>query len=1162
VSVPRLRLRAVRIAAVTVAALLGFVAICALLVPLLFRGPRLVWAVHRFMPPTQGEIRLGGGHLGVGSLFALALGRPITVVLDDLTIRDPEGTEVFWAARLRAAVVLQRHPLQVVIHDLRPGQSRWRLASMRTRPAIGFVAAFFLPGRRVPPAPRPTTAPPPAVPAAPRPPAAAAPLVQVRIASAHLDGLDATFDFPEWALELKDIRASGSFWASLPPPPGAPPIGFEVRDIDARAGGGLRILRGVFANRVPFDRARLDWIGTPNHSPADLLLLVAGAATGRSRLSGRALFAGLFAMRGMTVRRGMDIDADWGQAGDALSAAAAARGLRGLRLAGEGARLRTTLRGSYRDVRARFEAAGFDVAYGAARLLDLGLELTLAGPPLQLVLDRLAFRAPGGGRLETRGQLVQAGDARLRVRIDQLATTQLLPPYLRPLLGGTADGWLAARGDLARGSFVLEGMDLGLRRERRGPLPHAIQLTTGRAPAQPADDRLVGRIEGLRYQGGVLGVRRLDAAAFGARLSGSSTLALAGNAPGKAPRLDASWTVSQVDLRRALPGRGLSGAISLAMRARGPLDDLVAQARFPAGARVTIFDQPYGLPQALSAQIQGDLLLVPRFSLQPPGGGRITVGGRVIFDKEIALDLQVDHHRLDRLPLAARALPGMAGTLSGNLRLRSQPQLTVLDGRVEVDASQLSLAALVPSLPGLGRAEAHLAGRFDLQQSPQRPLALQAELDSLALAYGCAGPGGQGCTRLESVAPVKLRAAAGPTRRVELLQARLRSEGSDFSISGKLDGAELQAQLAGRLSVALLEPLYRRWPVALSGSVHADLQARGSAAAPRIQGTLRLAEPLAVRGRARKLELQLSEGTFTVDEGALGAAGLRVVGHGLALRIDGEVKAGPRPDRLDPLRLRIDGQVSLPELSRSFPELVDQASGTLQVAARLGGTLDEPRLEGQLDFGTLAARVHAAPDHAVKVVVQPGRVEARANRITIAGLTADLSPGGHLVIGPADRPARIDLAKLVPFVLGEIQLPLRGERLNLNLPWLTLQQGTLDVLLAGDATTGPLRLTGKVELGAGRYRPTKQPKPGAIASSRVARRLPRSMQPAMLPVLLDLQVVSNGERFTIDPGWLPDLHMGFDVKVGGTAIRPQVRWEAAPRGLYSRLMFFLYRLFS
>jgi hypothetical protein len=1165
VDVPRLRFRrGLRFAAVAVGWLLGLLALCALLLPLAFRGPRLVWLVEKFLPPLEGELRLGGGELGIGSVFALAVGLPARICLRDLTVRDPEGVEVFWAAELRASVALQRRPLRVVIDDLRPGVSRWRLASMRSRSTVGFVAAFYPRGRLRSMRPRPP--PPPPQPGTPPPltpqQAAAPPALQVVIASAHLDGTSATFDFPAWGLELKDIRAAGSFWASLPAR-GKPPIGFEVRGIDARAGGTLRILRPPYANLVPFDRARLDWIGTPTHAPADLLLLVAGATTGQSRLSGRALFAGLFAGRGVQARRGMDIDADWERAGDALTAVAASRGLRDLRLGGEEARLRATVRGAYRALTTRFQAAGFDVAFAGFRVRDLGLDLDLAGPPLRVTLDRMSFRAPAGGGVEGRGQLLQSGDTRVRLTVDRLATGELLPPYLRPLLAGTADGWLAARGDLARQSFVLEGMDLQLQRQRRGPLPSAIRLTTGVVrPAASTEDRLIGRLQSLRYRRGRLSVQRLDATAFGARLTASATLALPSGREGRpVPHLDAAWSVRQVDLRRALPGRGLGGTLSFQARASGPLDDLSARVQIPPGSQVLVFDQSYGLPTQLSAEIRGELLLVPRFTLLPPGGGRVVVGGKVVFDEQIALDLQVDGHRLDRLPRVSRALPGMVGALSGSLRLRSHPGRTALDGQVRVDASQLSLATLVPSLPQLGRAGLRLAGRFDLEQQGRRPPVLAAELQTLEVEYGCGSAAAGGCTRLESASAVKIRSIGG-RERIELLPARLRGAGSDFSLSGRLANGDLQARLDGRLSSDLLEPLYRKLPIAISGSVQAALQARGRAGAPRVQGTLQLAEPLVVSGRTGPLDLRFTEGTVTVDEDRLGVAGLQVVGHGLRLRIDGDVTAGPRPDRLDPVRLRVEGDLRLEELAGSMPEVVEQASGTLKVSARMSGTMDQPRLDGHLDFGPATARLRVTRQNVLRLAVHPGRIEARANRVTIAGLRADVTPGGHLVVGPPGRPATIEIAKLVPFVLGQINLPLRGERLHAELPWLTLHQGALDVTLTGDATTGPLRLAGRVELGAGSYRPAKQPRPGTGAAARVARRLPRSMRPATLPVQLDVQVVSNGKHFTIDPGWLPDLHLGLDVKVGGTATRPQVKWEAEPRGLYSRLMFFLYRLFS
>ena len=44
------------------------------------------------MPPIRGEIRLGGGELGPGALFAAALGLPVEVHLRDLASSTPRGS--------------------------------------------------------------------------------------------------------------------------------------------------------------------------------------------------------------------------------------------------------------------------------------------------------------------------------------------------------------------------------------------------------------------------------------------------------------------------------------------------------------------------------------------------------------------------------------------------------------------------------------------------------------------------------------------------------------------------------------------------------------------------------------------------------------------------------------------------------------------------------------------------------------------------------------------------------------------------------------------------------------------------------------------------------------------------------------------------------------
>ena len=66
----------------------------------------------------------------------------------------------------------------------------------------------------------------------------------------------------------------------------------------------------------------------------------------------------------------------------------------------------------------------------------------------------------------------------------------------------------------------------------------------------------------------------------------------------------------------------------------------------------------------------------------------------------------------------------------------------------------------------------------------------------------------------------------------------------------------------------------------------------------------------------------------------------------------------------------------------------------------------------------------------------------------------------------------------------------------------------------------------------------------------------------MLPVALDVRVKSNGNRFVIDPGWLPDLHMDLDLQLTGSSDRPKLSWQADAKGIYSTIALFLYRLLS
>ena len=115
--------------------------------------------------------------------------------------------------------------------------------------------------------------------------------------------------------------------------------------------------------------------------------------------------------------------------------------------------------------------------------------------------------------------------------------------------------------------------------------------------------------------------------------------------------------------------------------------------------------------------------------------------------------------------------------------------------------------------------------------------------------------------------------------------------------------------------MALFEPLYRRWPLTVSGALEAALHARGSVRAPQVGGTLRVVEPLVVRGKTNRLDLSLTEGRISLSEGRLRGTGLQLVGHGARLRLTGEAPAGPGADRNRPSISHSRGRL----ICRSWP---------------------------------------------------------------------------------------------------------------------------------------------------------------------------------------------------------------------------------------------------
>jgi hypothetical protein len=392
--------RAKRIAAITVAALAGLAVLLVFGTPLVVRGSWFAAITLRLLPSMQGQIHLGGGSLGLGAIAAVMLGRPARVTLNDLEILDPEGVEVFQSDRVTATIQIQRDPLAVVVRDLRPGQARWRFARMQRRPGIGFIAAFLRPGSpprlngacaaRIDPRPAPPLRSPRSR-CRPPPPMAGS----FRIEGAELDGLSASFDFPGWGLVLNDIRGRGQLSVRA----AERRLQFEVRDVDARGGGMLRILRGAAMVPVPFDRVAIQRIRHRRARPAPICCWrCAGRRRAGRRCREPRCSAACSPSGGSGIRPRMQIRADWQQAADALTTVALGLGARDLEVVGDSARVKVEVASSFMDLDGHFRATDLEVIQRDYRFLDLQVEVLALGPPYVALLQRLSFRSPAGGR--------------------------------------------------------------------------------------------------------------------------------------------------------------------------------------------------------------------------------------------------------------------------------------------------------------------------------------------------------------------------------------------------------------------------------------------------------------------------------------------------------------------------------------------------------------------------------------------------------------------------------------------------------------------------------------------------------------------------------------------------------------------------------------------
>jgi hypothetical protein len=1167
------------------AGLLVVGAVAIALLPLLVRGPRLAWAVRRVLPPMLGQINLSGGRLSAGTVFALVTGRRFTVELEDLRVLDPEGTVVLASAHLSAQVAVHRHPARVVVSDLRPGRATWRLGRMQHHRGIGFVAAFLAPARAGGRARGRAAVP-------------AEEAFVFELANADLDGLDATFDFPSWGLELGNVKAAGSLLADTRDPDHHV-FGFDVHDIDARAGGTLRILDGAQAARLPFERALIRRVAITPQRQNDLQLDVETAMTGLSRLGGQATFGGVVGIAGADTKPGLTVAISLSSPAEALAALGVGTRLGPVSAVGSDGVIALRLTGPYEKLTATLTAHDLDLAYGGRAVGRAQLDATASMGPLQADIRRLTLTAPGGGRIDVRGSLNQALELMGDVKFHHVATEGYLPPYLRRAGTGILDGEIQMKGGLASGAAAISRLDVTWERPTGAPAPRLIHLRSGQPGAGGSDGGLTVNAPGLGFVDGVLTLRRLSLPALGGRLLVDGQVRFWQGRPATllpSPQVSVEVRADGVDVDQAGLAPFFSGRLAVAARVRGSLDRLAMQVRVAPSSRLIILGDAYAAAAPVDLRWQASVLTLSSLTLLQAGGGsRVELGGHIGAHGEGDVHLIVADHDLFGLPgLRDAGLP-MRGRFDARLRLQGRLNDPALSGEATIKDVALNgqrLGGGTLTLEPAGHRGAHVWGTLfdafsidgvmaDKGGEPQVDLAVtlqQAKLDPLVpalpplLSLGRATATGQVSMQLRGGRPVvfdahftdlrlsyQLRApassrAARPARRVGIrsvgsvdahmigwgTELTLADAGFDFGAgalraSGTVKRGVLAARAHGPIDLRLLAPLF---DALAPGQI--DRLSGKAEADVRLGGSLIAPQVQGTVGVVRAVEVGLR---------ALPGGRLNLTAGTLAF------------DEPDAVRLE-DVAASLRyEDSASFT----QAEASLRLDARLAQLRrpEGPTLTGELTVASAQVTSLALGD---TVRVRDARVSVRDGMLTVPALEVTSDHHGHLSIGGAAGGAPSASAAIVstnPFVLGAVDVAARGRGIAYGPEsGLRIDDLDLDLRLRGDARRS-LTLSGDVALRAGRFQVDAPKPPPPATPARTTGHAPGRPRPPTLPdrIALDVRLRSDGQRFVIKHRFLPDLRLRLDLHAGGTVAAPKISGHAGATDVYSWLALLLVRPF-
>jgi hypothetical protein len=1132
----RTRLRkAGRIAGYAVAGLVVLALVTVVVAPIYFQGPRFGRLVDSMLPKMQGQVHVGAGHWNWSTVIALVRGRPAPLELEDLTIIDPEGTEVLHVEKVSARIEVHRDPTRIIVHDLIVTDARWRFARMAKKNKVGFLAAFDSiprPGKRKPS--KPTSS-------------------SLEITGARLEGVEATFGFPNWGLLLRDAHGVGALALK------GSSFTFDVTGVAVRGGGRLRILGEKSGIVLPIDRGHIDRVATTADDPDSIQLDASGVAVGASRITGKGKFTGIYGVTPASKHGGIEYEAHIENAADAANAIAAHRGLGGkVRFGGANADVRMRFKNPFDWVSIDAEARGFAVKSGDIDVRKVGFHL--AAEPIQgrIRVERLSLASPDGGRLEAEATLDRL-KVEATVNATRFGARTLMPSALRPFASGTLDGQLQARADLLAGDAELVRSTLIVTRDENEKGPRTVALLAGRSSRAPPGATVV-RLAGARLVDGVLRLPRLTLSMWGGRLGAEGRVALWD--PGERrwmspPALDLTLTGDRLQIERLIESNFAGGSLTVAARVRGPADDLALDIAFAETSALTVLGERVRLPARASLRVNDGGLSIDTLPLGGPGLSALIVAGRIARSGRLALDVGIRQFPIDHIPgILGTKLP-VDGEISGSVRIVGEPRVPALSGdlmfqdirygghalgggtvkivpqakgavrahgklvdTIAVDArlapkrsgfegdvtltlAKVPIEPFLPRLPAKLSARGVASGTAIARVAPHQPATAEGRLTELTLSLTSppapGRPSGTFEVRAENEIVVRARADEGLT----LGAARLRSSFGVVEVAGESRGDKLRASLRGRLELGGLASFARPWVDRIAGAIDIDLAGSGHGALDdfALNGDIVVAAPVTLKPAKMSIEASVPSGRLRLANNVLATTS------------------------------------TLPVVVRAerFPTA---AVSKLDASARISGRLDGGG---------------AHPKFVARIAVDSVDVQ-----VPLVGRKPIRSAGGEIDLAGDLATGKVEITR--------IDLPIAAEAEAMTLkPGATVDRASVALRVRGNMRQ--LVLAGDVDVLSAHVRTdalgsSSSSKGAGGASGSGKKGGPLADHPELEAMRLDVRVRAQGGAIKVDIDNFPDLSIDADLRVTGTVKKPSIAGSPKGANFWSSFVLAIAKLFS